>query len=117
MARNERSGSVVGALVPLGDYLRDHALVTGYGFEYSGNGVVCRVQNCRFANVAHRVSEGTVPCAPCPVFQLMQEALKRREARPSLRDHKILVDDGVTCVFYLDLESVPVESKNNGPQN
>ncbi len=117
MAYNERSGSVVGALVPLGDYLRDHALVTGYGFEYTGNGVVCRVQDCRFANVAHRLSEDDMACAPCPVFQLMQEALKKREAQPSLRDHKVLVEDGVICVFYLDLESVAVKSKNDGPHN
>jgi hypothetical protein len=47
----------------------------------------------------------------------MQEALKKREAQPSLRDHKVLVDDGVICVFYLDLESVAVEPKNNGPHN
>jgi hypothetical protein len=95
-------GLVVEALMPLGDYLREHRLVTGYGFERTGDGIVCRLQGCRFANLAHQLHEDGVACAHCPVFQLMQEALQTRNTYPLLRDHKVFVEDGVTCVFHLD---------------
>lgn len=100
-----RADLMVDALVSLGDYLREHRLVTGYGFERTPDGVVCRFQDCRFADTAHKISEGVTACAQCPVFQLMQEALKNGTSLPSLRDHAVLVEDRVTCVFYLELST------------
>jgi len=94
---------VIDTLAPLGDYLREHQLVSGYGFEQTPEGVVCHLQNCRFADSAHKVAAGNVPCVPCPVFQLMQAALQKRYPSPSLHDHAILAEDGVTCVFHLKL--------------
>lgn len=101
-----RVGLVTNTLVALGDYLREHGLVTGYGFEQTHEGFVCRFQNCRFAPVAREVVEQGMVCARCPVFQLMQEALKKRGQYPALREHTILSDDEVTCMFHLALESV-----------
>jgi hypothetical protein len=101
----KRSNAIVGALVPLGDYLREHNLVTGYGFNCTPHGVVCQLQGCRFADIAHKIAEGTTACAACPIFQLVQQALERGETQPALRDHKILVEDGVTCVFDIVLAS------------
>jgi hypothetical protein len=99
-----RAGLVVDALASLGDYLRERELVAGYGFEKTYEGVVCSFQDCRFAEVAHEIAENEgVACAECPVFQLMEEALKKRDPNPFLRDHAVLVKDGVTCVFHLDL--------------
>jgi hypothetical protein len=99
-----RAGLVVDALASLGDYLREHELVAGYGFEKTYEGVVCSLQDCRFAEVAHELAdEDGMACAECPVFQLMQEALKKRDPDPFLRDHTVRVKDGVTCVFHLDL--------------
>ena len=103
MTTTKRSSAIVGALVPLGDYLREHQLVTGYGFNCTPNGVVCQLQGCRFADVAHKIADGTAACAACPIFQLVQEALERGETQPSLRDHKILIEDSVTCVFDIVL--------------
>lgn len=98
------AGLVVDALASLGDYLREHELVIGYGFEKTYEGVVCSLQGCRFAEVAHEIAEKEdMACAQCPVFQLMEKALKKRDPNPSLRDHTVLVQDGVTCVFHLDL--------------
>lgn len=98
-----RAGLVTGTLVALGDYLREHKLVTGYGFEQTREGVVCHFQNCRFADVAHEIAEQGMVCARCPVFQLMEEALQKRGDRPALREHAILTDDDVTCMFHLVL--------------
>jgi hypothetical protein len=99
----KHSSAVVGALVPLGDYLREHQLVTGYGFNCTPNGVVCQLQGCRFANIVHQTTDGSVACAACPIFQLVHEALEKGATNPSLRDHKILVEEGVTCVFDIAL--------------
>jgi hypothetical protein len=103
LASSKRAGLVVDTLAPLGDYLREHQLVSGYGFEQTPEGVVCRFQNCRFADTAHKLTEESMPCVPCPVFQLMQAALQKRYPSPSLRDHAILDEDGVMCVFHLNL--------------
>jgi hypothetical protein len=98
-----RAGLLISTLVALGDYLREHKLVTGYSFEQTGEGVVWHLRNCRFAGVAHEIAEQGMVCARCPVFQLMEEALQERGQRPALREHAILADDGVTCMFHLAL--------------
>ena len=99
-----RASLVVDALASLGDYLRERELVTGYGFEKTYEGVVCSFQDCRFAEVTHEIAEKEdSACAQCPVFQLMEKALKTRDPNPSLRDHAVLVKGGVTCMFHLDL--------------
>jgi hypothetical protein len=96
---------MIATLLPLGDYLREHKMVTGCGFERTGEGIVCRFQNCRFANVAHKIAEGGVGCAQCPVFQLIEEVLAQRASQPSLLDHAVLLEEDVTCVFHIDLLS------------
>lgn len=107
-----RAGLVTSTLVALGDYLREHKLVTGYGFEKTRDGVVCHFQNCRFAGVAHEIAEQGMVCARCPVFKLMEEALQERGQCPALREHTILTDDDVTCMFHLALSS----ERNGGPK-
>lgn len=102
-AKMKRTGLVIETLAPLGDYLREHRLVTGYSFEQTTEGVVCHLQNCRFAETAHKIADGDMACVPCPVFQLMQAALQKRNPSPALRDYTILADDGVTCVFHLKM--------------
>ena len=114
MAAPSRAGLVIDTLAALGDYLREHELVTGYGFEQTREGVVCRFQNCRFADTAHKVAEQGMVCAQCPVYQLMQAALQKRDPHPSLRDHTILVEDEVMCVFHLTLASVAAEKEKKG---
>ncbi|MEJ2559594.1 MAG: hypothetical protein P8186_25930 [Anaerolineae bacterium] len=100
-----RAGLVTSTLVALGDYLREHKLVTGYGFEQTRDGVVCHFRNCRFAGVAHEIAEQGMVCARCPVFQLMEEALQEGGQCPALREHAIFADDDVTCMFHLALAS------------
>ena len=94
---------VTDTLAALGDYLRERELVTGYGFEHTDKGIICRFQNCRFASTAHEVAEQGMVCAQCPVLQLTQKALEKRFHDPILREHGILVGEVVTCMFHLTL--------------
>ncbi len=98
-----RMGLVVGTLAPLGDYLREHKLVTGYGFERTHEGFVCRLQECRFARASQTLDEDGVACAHCPIYQLMQQAFQTRNMHPLLRGHEVFIDNGVTCVFHLEV--------------
>jgi len=111
---SDRAGLVVDTLAPLGDYLRERKLVTGFGFEQTSEGVVCRLLDCRFAGTAHLVTRGDNSCGQCPVFELMQAALQKCDAHSSLCEHAVLVQDGVTCVFHLRLASKRAESGESG---
>lgn len=105
----DRVGLIVDTLAPLGDYLREHNLVTGYGFEQTPEGFVYRFQDCRFADTLHRAAEEGVACNKCPVFRLMEAALQKRDSHSSLRDNIVFSEDALTCVFRLDIVPVAKE--------
>lgn len=106
-----RASLLVDTLAALGDYLRGHQLAAGCGFERKGEGVVCHLRNCRFAQVARDLARQGAVCARCPVLQLAQEALRERCYDTTVSEHKIVASDEVVCAFQLYFEHRPIQMK------
>jgi len=99
----EPGASLIEVIAGFGDFIRRKRLVTGCGYQRSGNLLRCEFQSCAFAPVAELVTSQGGTC-PCPLVQLFTELLQQHGWGAQVLGHS--VEDGyrLKCVFHLALE-------------